>query len=123
MWQFVLICSLLLSVTMVAAGRMMWKHCPKEINEIVGYRTRRSKKNKDTWRFANQYCGKLWCKSGIIMLALTVIAFVPFINSSDNIIGTVGIFFCIIQGAVMIACVALTEKALKKTFTDEGIRR
>ena len=27
---------------MIFAGWMMWKHCPKDINGLVGYRTTRS---------------------------------------------------------------------------------
>ena len=41
-WWFMLICDLLIPITMVVAGRMMWKHCPKHINGMFGYRTTRS---------------------------------------------------------------------------------
>ena len=44
-WWFILVCDLLVPFTMLIAGRMMWKHCPKHINGVVGYRTRRSMKN------------------------------------------------------------------------------
>ena len=55
-----LICDLIIPIVMIIGGRMMWKHCPKHINGIVGYRTTRSMKNMDTWKFAHDYCGKLW---------------------------------------------------------------
>ena len=35
---FMLICDLIVPIVMIIAGRMMWKHCPKSINGIVGYR-------------------------------------------------------------------------------------
>ena len=50
-------CCLLTPVIMLLAGWMMWKHCPREINGLLGYRTARSMKNQDTWRFAHAYCG------------------------------------------------------------------
>ena len=53
-------CDLIVPIVMIIGGRMMWKHCPKSINGIVGYRTHRSTKNMDTWKFAHEYCGKLW---------------------------------------------------------------
>ena len=59
-WWFMLICDLIIPIVMLIGGRMMWKHCPKHINGIVGYRTARSMKNMDTWKFAHDYCGKLW---------------------------------------------------------------
>ena len=36
---------------MIACGWMMWKHCPKNIDGLVGYRTSRSMRNMDTWKF------------------------------------------------------------------------
>lgn len=53
------ICNLLIPVVVIVTGRIMWKHYPKNINGLVGYRTTRSMKNMDTWRFANEYCGRL----------------------------------------------------------------
>lgn len=122
-WLFLLVCNLLLPIIMIVAGKMMWKHCPKEINGVYGYRTKRSGINKDTWNYAHEYCGRLWWKSGLVMLVMTIIVFLPFINSSDKSIGTVGLFPCIIQCIIMIATVFITEHALKKTFTEDGIRR
>ena len=48
-WWFMFICDLIIPVVMVIGGRMMWKHCPKHINGMSGYRTTRSMKNMDTW--------------------------------------------------------------------------
>ena len=55
---------------MVIAGYCMYKNPPKEINGLIGYRTAMSEKNKDTWAFAHDCCGKLWIKSGIILLVI-----------------------------------------------------
>ena len=81
-WWFMYICNLLLPVIMVIAGRMMWKYPPKEINSIYGYRTKRSRINQDTWKFAHEYCGRLWWKMGVILLALTILFFIPFMRDS-----------------------------------------
>lgn len=121
-WWFMLMSDLLIPVIMIAAGRMMWKHCPKEINSIYGYRTKRSRMNQDTWKFAHEYCGRLWWKAGVMMSVPTILIFIPLIHSSDEIIGMIGLIPCIIQCVVLIISVVLTELALKKTFTDEGKR-
>ena len=62
------LCNLLIPVVVIVTGRIMWKHYPKNINGLVGYRTTRSMKNMDTWRFANEYCGRLWYKMGLFCL-------------------------------------------------------
>ena len=35
-WWFMLLCDMLVPIVMVIVGRMMWKHCPKHINSLVG---------------------------------------------------------------------------------------
>ena len=61
-WWFMLICDMIIPIAMVIVGRTMWKHCPKNINGMSGYRTTCSMKNMDTWKLAHDYCGKLWWK-------------------------------------------------------------
>jgi len=54
---------------MIMGGKMMWMYFPKNINSLVGYRTTRSIKIMDTWKFAHEYRGKLWCKIGWLMFS------------------------------------------------------
>lgn len=122
-WWFMFICDLLIPILMIVAGNMMRKHSPKKINGLIGYRSARSMKNIDTWKFAHDYCGRLWWKTGWIMLIPSLVIHFPFYHSSENTVGTVGIILCIIQSAVLLLSIFPTEKALKRAFTDEGIRK
>ncbi len=122
-WWFMFVCNLLIPVILIIAGRMMWKHCPKKINTVYGYRTRRSMKNMDTWRFAHNYCGKLWWKIGWVSLFPSVVVQIPFFESSEDVIGIVGGIICMVQVVILIASIFPTEAALKKTFNDDGTRR
>lgn len=120
---FMFACNMLYSLIMIAGGRFMWKHCPSSINSLVGYRTARSMQNTDTWRFANENCGKRWWKLGWLMLVPTALIQIPFYGKSDESIGLMGLVICIAECAVMIASIFPTEKALKRTFTDDGRRK
>lgn len=122
-WWFMFVCNLLIPVILIIAGRMMWKHCPKKINTVYGYRTKRSMKNMDTWRFAHNYCGKLWWKIGWFSLFPSVVVQIPFFERSEDVIGIVGGIICMIQVVILIASIFPTEEALKKTFNDDGTRR
>lgn len=122
-WWFMLICDSIIPVVMIVAGRMMWKHCPKDINGIIGYRTSRSMKNAETWKFAHHYCGKLWWKLGIITIIPTVFVHIPFFHSTENTIGIVATVLMTVQCVVLFATVFSTEHALKKAFTDDGIKK
>lgn len=122
-WWFMFACDLITPIILIIAGRMMWKHCPKTINGIYGYRTGRSMKNMDTWKFAHDYCGRLWWKIGWIMSILSILVLLPFFYSNEDIIAIVGLILCTIQVIVLIASIFPTEAALKKNFFDDGTRR
>lgn len=47
----------------------------------------------------------------------------PFYNSSDDAIGIVGGILVTIQCIILVFSIIPTEKALKKTFKDDGTRR
>ena len=122
-WWFMFVCNLIIPVLLLIAGRMMWKHCPKKINMVYGYRTERSMKNMDTWKFAHEYCGRLWWKLGLILLIPSVLIQLPFYHSNENVVGIVGAVLCTVQVIVLIASIFPTEAALKRTFHEDGTRK
>lgn len=122
-WWFMFFSNLILPVILIVSGKMMWKHCSKEINGVIGYRTKRSMKNEDTWKFAHDYCGRLWWKSGWVILIASVLVQIPFYHSPGNVVGTAGSIIMYLQCILMIAAIFRTENALKKTFNDDGTRR
>ena len=119
-WWFILICDCFIPAIMIIAGRMMWKHCPKKINGIMGYRTKMSMINMDTWRFAHDHAGKLWWKVGIGLLGPTMLIHIPFYGASDDTIGILSIIIIVIQLVFLIGSIFPTEKALKNNFNPVG---
>lgn len=122
-WWFMLCCDIMIPIIMILCGRMMWKNPPQNINGLMGYRTSRSMKNMETWKFAHEYSGKLWWKIGWIILIPSIIVHIPFSQATDNTIGIVGGILVFIQIIILICSIFPTEKALKRTFTDDGLRR
>lgn len=122
-WIFMLIMDLLIPLTLIGFGRYFCKSGPKQINGVFGYRTAMSMKNQDTWVFAHKYSGNLWFISGLVLLPLTVIAMLCVIGKTDNIIGILSLILCGIQMIPLIGAVFFTEKALRKSFDKNGIRR
>lgn len=121
-WWLMLICNLVVPIITIIAGWSMWKHSPKEINNIIGYRTKRSTKNIDTWKFAQQFCGKLWCIMGWIILGLSIIVMIPFYHSSKDTIGIVVVMSVAVESILLVMTIVPTEIALKKKFFDDGTR-
>lgn len=120
---FVFLCNLLIPVVVIVTGRIMWKHYPKNINGLVGYRTTRSMKNMDTWKFANEYCGRLWYKMGLFMLALSVFVSVVLLGTNDSTYSIISLIFVLVQCVVLIVSIFPVEIALKKMFNTDGTRR
>ena len=125
MWFYIMmfICNLLIPIVMLICGFFMFKYPPKEINGIIGYRTTMSRKNKDTWKFAHDYCGRLWFKIGLVLLIPTIIIQIPFAYSSENTIGYMTLFVEGIQLVTLLGSIVFVERALKKTFDENGFRR
>ncbi len=98
------------------------KKAPDSINPVFGYRTTMSMKNRDTWEFAHQYCGKLWWILGITLLPITIIPFLFLLGKDNDRVGIVGGVLCLIQLIPLIGSIIPTERALKRTFDKNGNR-
>lgn len=122
-WFFMLTMTLLIPVTMIGFGKAFLKQPPKEIHALFGYRTSMSMKNADTWEFAHKYCGKIWFVSGLASLPLSLLVMLFVIGKSTDTVGTVGGILCIVPMIPLAISIALTEKALKKNFDQNGYRR
>lgn len=122
-WWFMFVCNMFYSLAMIIAGWFMWKRCPQTINSIVGYRTKRSMINMDTWKFANENCGKRWWNIGWIMLVPTALIQIPLYGKGEGAIGWLGLGICFVESTILLVSILPTERALKTTFTDDGIRK
>ena len=122
-WWYLLISDILIPLIMVIAGVLMWKRCPKKINGFLGYRTARSMKNMDTWRFAHEYCGRLWFKIGCVSFIPSLLIHIPFYNSDKDAIGALSYVIPAVQLIILILSIFPTEAALKKSFNEDGTRK
>lgn len=122
-WWFMFFCNLLVPIIQIVAGKMMWKSSPGKINKVYGYRTKRSMKNMDTWEFAHEHCGRVWWRVGWVTLIVSVLAQLPFMHSSEDVSGVVAGVISTLQVCILVLSIFPTERALKKTFYDDGTRR
>lgn len=122
-WFFMLFMNLLIPLTMIGCGKYFMKNAPGSINIVFGYRTSMSMKNQDTWKFAHEYCGKLWYQWGKITLIVTLVAMFFLLGKSVDTIGNWGGVICMIQLVPLIGVIGPTEDALRKTFDKDGNRK
>lgn len=104
-------------------GILLYKHEPKKINGCYGYRTCRSMKNEDTWKFANNLLGRLWLGGGAVLIVISAAA-VLIVNAywPDTLAAVSGLAV-IMDLVFMAASIIRVESALKKRFSNDGSRR
>lgn len=122
-WIFMFCCTLLIPIIMIITGNSMRLGKFKTINSIVGYRTRRSMKNQQTWDYAHRECGLLWRRWGSTMLVLTVIAMLLFMGEDTDHIGVVGSVITVLQMVPLFLSIVIVEKKLREKFDENGLPR
>lgn len=106
-------------------GWRFMKKPPQDINGAYGYRTSMSMKNRDTWNFAHQMCGRVWRRMGWVLLALSAVllAWMETRPGGERTNWMLGILVVIAEGAALVLTIIPVERALKKTFDRDGNRR
>lgn len=121
---FMFIMLLLIPAVMVGFGAYFMRRAPKKINYVFGYRTARSMKNEDTWKFAHKLIGKIWLVCGTVLLVGGVVFFFVFTSGKDeNSVNIASLVILGVQLLVLMCSIIPTEIALKKTFDENGNRR
>ena len=119
-WIFMLVMDLLIPCVMIGFGSYFKNHPPKKINYIVGYRTARSMKNKETWDFAHRHSGRTWVVCGSILLPVSAAVMLLALGKGEDTVGVFGAAVCIGQVVALILSIIPTESALKKNFDENG---
>ena len=115
MLVFNIVFTLFIPVLMILCGYFMYKHTPKDINGLVGYRTAMSMKNQETWDFAHNYCGRLWVKVGAVSI--------PYFFMGSGKATEIMCIAEVIQAVVLCWTIVPTERALKDNFDQDGNRK
>ena len=118
------ICVLLTPLTMWGVGVVFLNHPPREINGFIGYRTKRSMRNQETWDFANRRMALLWRRWGLGLLAASIGGMMPLLGrESGDFVYWWGLGLMLVQVVVLVASIVPVERALKRTFHEDGTRK
>lgn len=119
-WIYMLVCSLLIPLILLGAGALLAKHPPKQINWAYGYRTRRSTKSKETWRFAQAYAGRLWMRLSWPMLAASLAVMGCLYGGPVDTISLWAGILVGVQTLAVVLTILPVERALKRNFDALG---
>jgi len=133
LWLTMLGTNLLLVGFLIAMGAWQAKHPPAYRPDslrqfgwgwnLSGYRSAMSKKNADTWEFANRNIGRRALRTGLIGLPVVVLAMLPLLGRSENVVGVGGTVLMAVVCVGIFVPMVQTERSLRATFTRDGARR
>ena len=115
MYWVLFVCALLLPLLMLCIG-LRWKKHPPGRSFFLAYRTELSQKTDETWRFAHWYVGKLWARSGLVLLAITVTLLLLLPEHYMTLI----MWLVAAQGGLCAFSLMPAEGALRQRFHDDG---
>lgn len=122
-WIFALLTALLIPFIMIFFGIFFKKTAPKKMNYIFGYRTSRSMKNEETWKFAHCYLGKIWFRLGMAALVVSTTVMIFVIGKDKDTVGYTEMAVLYAQLALLIGSIFPVESALKKNFDKDGNKK
>ena len=120
---FLAVCDFLVPITMIAIGLVYRKRFPKDINKLHGYRTTRSMKNQETWNFAQRAFAKVALIEGTIILVVSMVVVSISISKGQDRFNLISTVLAFIQIGMILFVIYFVEKALKKNFDENGIRK
>ncbi|MGN0971933.1 MAG: SdpI family protein [Aristaeellaceae bacterium] len=119
---FLYCCGLLIPLIMIFAGWLLRKRPPAHISGFVGYRTARSMASPESWRFAQEDCGRRWQRAGWAMLLPSLLILLPLCCLSEDAASIISLILMAAQTLIMILVTLRTERALKDAFSPDGKR-
>lgn len=120
---FTIVMTMLIPLVMIICGWLFLHGIPKDRNSLWGYRTTLSMKSEDTWRFAHEYCGRLWLIIGLVLLAVTTVFMVLSMSMTEETSSFISGILMMVYVVPLLTSVAATENALRKTFDTRGKRK
>lgn len=100
--------NILISLFNVVLYAFFRKSYPKEINSMIGYRTKRSMKSQEAWLFANKYASDLMLKSAAVLFILQFLLHL-FLQPEVALIT-----FVVVWIMSLFITIFITENALKR---------
>jgi uncharacterized membrane protein len=106
--------NLLMGVVLLIIALLVKRYPPDAINHVYGYRTKRSKKSRHTWKYANElsikymfYVAFFSLIMGVVSIVIGSIDLSLWITYAPSVLALFGMIFVI-------------EMKLKRKFDDEG---
>ena len=108
---------------LIVIGKIFEKYPSKEPNIAIGFRTKLSMMNKETWDYAQRLFPKVWISLGRIMLPLSLIILFLLYSEDKDYTGNLALILILVQVILMLGSILYVNLKLKKAFNSDGSRK
>ena len=108
---------------LIVIGKIFDKYPSKEPNIAIGFRTKLSMMNKETWDYAQRLFPKVWISLGRIMLPLSLIILFLLYSEDKDYTGNLALILMLVQEVLMLGSILYINLKLKKAFNSDGSRK
>ena len=108
---------------LIVIGKIYEKYPSKEPNIAIGFRTKLSMMNKETWDYAQRLFPKVWISLGRIMLPLSLIILFLLYSEDKDYTGNLVLILMLVQVVLMLGSILYVNLKLKKAFNSDGSRK
>ena len=104
---------LIVPLTMITMGKLL-KRFPPPMNSMIGYRTKRSGRDEESWMLAQELIADIWMRWGLITLLFTLAAVSYILMTDAESAGKLTVFLIYAQMGPLIGAIIPVERALKE---------
>lgn len=110
-------------LVLIITAALFKKYPSKEPNIAIGFRTKLSMMNKETWDYAQRLFPKAWISLGRIMLPLSLIILFLLYSEDKDYTGNLVLILMLVQVVLMLGSILYVNLKLKKAFNSDGSRK
>lgn len=122
-WISVFLFTIAIPLAMLVFGILFIRAAFVGFSSNVGYRTRRSRRSKATWSYANKMVGSLLIIFGTVLLPVYSILMLTLTDSNESLIGLYSGILILCSFVPIIISFLPVEGLLKKNFDIYGQRK
>ena len=105
---------------LIVIGKIFEKYPSKEPNIAIGFRTKLSMMNKETWDYAQRLFPKAWISLGRILLPLSLIILFLLYREDKDYTGNLALILMLVQVVLMLGSILYVNLKLKAAFNSDG---
>ena len=108
---------------LIVIGKIFEKYPSKEPNIAIGFRTKLSMMNKETWDYAQRLFPKAWISLGRTILPLSLIILFLLYSEDKDYTGNLALILMLVQVVLMLGSILYVNLKLKAAFNSDGSRK